>query len=92
MEPATGFFYANLAKSYLDLERLDQAEITVRKALELDPSLAGARDLLGDVFARKGDLRRALEIWEGIPADDSNDEQLRRKILNAREALEGKQR
>lgn len=92
MEPETANFYANLGKSYLDLDQLEQAEITVHRALELDPSLLGVRDLLGDVCAQKGELRRALEIWESIPAARSVDGQLQRKIRTAREEIEGEQR
>jgi tetratricopeptide (TPR) repeat protein len=51
------------------LERLDQdARAALERALGLDPTLARARELLGLVLYRRGDVLAAVRAYEGLPA------------------------
>jgi tetratricopeptide (TPR) repeat protein len=48
----------------LSLQRLDEAERYLRKALELNPLLTDAVADFGFLFLKRGDLQRAREYFE----------------------------
>lgn len=45
-DPANASLYSNLASKLINLGRLDEAEVNLRKVLELQPAAAGAHNLL----------------------------------------------
>ena len=58
------------ALTYLDKWDLEQAEKTLREAIELDPEYARAWNKLGVVFARRKDLRQAEDCFNQAIALD----------------------
>lgn len=56
--------------AYAD-RRDDDARAELERALSLDPKLASARQLLGQVFHRKGDLLSAIRVYESLAADST---------------------
>jgi tetratricopeptide (TPR) repeat protein len=53
----------NLGFTYLKLGRLEDAEKTIIETLSINPSRAIAWGTLGDVFAQKGDINRAVACF-----------------------------
>lgn len=86
IDPNAGFYQANLSRAYYDLERYSEARAAVHRALHIDPSLAGARETLGDILAAEGDWPQALEAWESIQQREASP-QLVQKIARARSQL-----
>lgn len=85
-------FHESLARALLVQELYDEAEASLRRALELAPELASSHLLLGRLYARTGRrseavaaLRRAAELRPGSPAVRELGEQL----LAAGERREG---
>jgi hypothetical protein len=58
--------------AYAD-RRDDEAKSEVDRALALDPKLAAARQLLGQVLHRKGDLLGAIRVYEMLAKDTAAD-------------------
>lgn len=83
LDRETGFYQANLSRGYFDLKKLEKSRQAARRALQIDPSLSGAHETLGDIYASEQQLQKALEQWELIPAENIS-KQLREKIENAR--------
>lgn len=62
--PHEARLYLVMGKINQAAERLADAEENFRRTLRLDPLLASAHRLLGDVLARRGRLVEAVEWWE----------------------------
>ncbi len=62
--PHEASLYLVMGKINQAAERLADAEENFRRTLRLDPLLASAHRLLGDVLARRGRLVEAVEWWE----------------------------
>ena len=56
--------YSNLAGTYMSAGRLDEAETTMRKLLELSGTRYGARGQLGNVLLLQGKPASAKELFE----------------------------
>ncbi len=54
LSPAEPFGWTKLGETYLQLERLDDAEAALRKAVSLSPNFSTARSMLGLALIRKG--------------------------------------
>lgn len=69
--------------AYAD-RRDDDAKSELARALSLDPKLAGAQQLLGQVLHRNGDLLGAIHVYEGLvtrtPADTAALDRWRREF------------
>ncbi|HWP03834.1 MAG TPA: tetratricopeptide repeat protein [Gemmatimonadaceae bacterium] len=79
----------NMAIAYTRLSRHDEAMRCYRRALEIDPGLAGAHYGLAFLLLRRGDrdgAARHLEAFLSAPPDGPDSE---RWIAHARETLEG---
>jgi tetratricopeptide (TPR) repeat protein len=70
---------ANLAVAYLQLDRLDEAERELRRALEMDPKMADAWTNLGSLLLRRESFeesarasRQALELNPGFAMAANN--------------------
>jgi tetratricopeptide (TPR) repeat protein len=63
-----------LARYYLGIRALDQAERWAKRAIEVNPrAQRSAQQLLGDVLCQRGQMKEAREIWLssfGLKADD----------------------
>src|SRR5579863_1415341 len=58
----TAHTYAWLARTYLHLHRVPEAEAAARKATETDKELANAQTALAEVYFREGKLAEASEL------------------------------
>jgi tetratricopeptide (TPR) repeat protein len=58
--------------AYAD-RRDDDAKAALNRALSLDPKLAAARQLMGRVLHRKGDLLEAIRTYESLARDSAAD-------------------
>ncbi|MEO8256745.1 MAG: tetratricopeptide repeat protein [Acidobacteriota bacterium] len=71
------------------LERRDEdATRALDRALALDPRLADARTLLGEIRYRSGDLAGAIGVYERIVADAPDDERHRETLARWRREAE----
>ena len=86
IDPQAGFYQANLSRGYYDLTRYEDALTAVRRALEIDPALAGARETLGDIHAAEGNWTSALEAWTASSQQNVSP-QLEQKMAQARSQL-----
>lgn len=64
LDPNNGAYLDSLGWVYYRLNKLDEAESYLRKALERVSRDPTVRDHLGDVFAKKGMLKEAIAQWE----------------------------
>ncbi len=64
MDPREPRAWQMCGEVLITLQQLDQAEHYLRKALELNPTLADACADFGFVYLRRGDFRRANEFFE----------------------------
>jgi tetratricopeptide (TPR) repeat protein len=68
-----GCFFNNLGNSYVDVGNLEQAQIALERAVEINPSLAESRTNLGNVYLKKGRIEDAMSQYEAAlqinPAD-----------------------
>jgi Tfp pilus assembly protein PilF len=65
--------YTNLARLYIQQDRLDEAFDSVQKAIEIQPRLAMAYNLRGQVYEKKNNLGEAVASYEAavkiVPED-----------------------
>ncbi|HSB15754.1 MAG TPA: tetratricopeptide repeat protein [Bryobacteraceae bacterium] len=64
LDPNNGAYLDSLGWVYYRLDRLDEAEKHLRRALERVSRDPTVRDHLGDVLAKKGQLKDAIGQWE----------------------------
>ena len=88
--PGEAPLWANIARAYRDLGHIGQARRAASKALEVDPTLDGAREVLGDVYSLEGKLERALENWKRAAQARPGEAGLVAKIERAERVLESK--
>lgn len=86
LDQQTGFYQANLSRGYFDLKELEKSRQAAQRALQIDSSLSGAHETLGDIYASQNNLKKALEQWQHIPSENTSP-QLREKIEDARRRL-----
>ncbi len=90
--PQQAPLWANVARAYRDLGQAEQARRTAAKALAIDSTLHGAREILGDAYFLDGALEKALENWRRVAETTSGDTALTAKIERAERELEGRMR
>ena len=81
LEPYNGAFLDSLGWAYYKRNQLDQAELTLRKAVERESHDPTIREHLGDVLAKQGRVELAVIEWEkslnewhrSLPADLEED-------------------
>jgi tetratricopeptide (TPR) repeat protein len=81
LEPYNGAFLDSLGWAYYKQNKLDQAELTLRKAVERESHDPTIRAHLGDVLAKQGHMELAVIEWEkslnewhrSLPADLEED-------------------
>jgi tetratricopeptide (TPR) repeat protein len=76
-EPRRATLHLGLAAVALLEGRDDAAEPALRRALELDPDVPQARQLLGRVLYRRGDLAGAIRTYETFVAANPDDTEAR---------------
>lgn len=64
-------YYGNLGLFYILNNQLEKAEKITLEALEFNPSDAGIRDNLGYIYYKKGEIDKALEVYEKLFEDTS---------------------
>ena len=80
-DPYNGAYLDSLGWTYYKESKLDQAELTLRKALERESHDPTIRGHLGDVLAKQGRMELAVAEWEksltewhrSLPADMEED-------------------
>ena len=90
--PIQAPLWANLARAYRDLGQAAQARRAAAKALAIDSTLHGAREILGDAYFLDGALEKALENWRRTAETTPSDTALAAKIERAERALESRPR
>jgi len=81
LEPYNGAYLDSLGWAYYKQNKLDQAELTLRKAVERESHDPTIREHLGDVLAKQGRTELAVAEWEkslnewhrALPADLEED-------------------
>ena len=74
-DPRYAGAYFRLGSCYLHLERLDEAEVKLRMAVELDPSKLDYRLTLGQCLGNAGSWPEAHEVFEAINAAEVPEDQ-----------------
>jgi arylsulfatase A-like enzyme/Tfp pilus assembly protein PilF len=73
LDPANALAYENMGAAQLRAHDMASAEASLRKALQLDPNLAGAHTALGVVLASTGRKAEAIEAFKrGAALGDAN--------------------
>ena len=90
--PTQAPLWANVARAYRDLGQAGQARRTAAKALAIDSTFHGAREILGDAYFLDGALEQALENWRRVAETTPSDTALATKIERAERALESRPR
>lgn len=78
--PRTADAYVGLATAYADLGRLDEAEKTLRLALDVDPANGQVRYNLGEIARIRGDIPRARASYEAALADPVTRDRARARL------------
>lgn len=65
--------YAWLARMQIQMNKPDEAELSAKKALELNPTLPTAQSAMGEVYYRQGKLLDAQELFRKIVLADKKD-------------------
>ena len=90
--PTQAPLWANVARAYRDLGQAEQARRTAAKALAIDSTFHGAREILGDAYFLDGALENALENWRRAAETTPSDTALAAKIERAERTLESRPR
>ena len=72
--PATRLAWQNLGTTQLQARDVKSAETSLRRAIQIDPSLAGAYTALGVVLAQTGRRDEAIAAWKRALELDPSDE------------------
>ncbi len=72
-DPKNGIAYENIGIAKLQARDFGGAEASLRKAIDVDPSLAGAYTALGVVFARTNRRDDAIAAWQRAVSIDAGD-------------------
>jgi len=64
LDSANALAYQNLGAAQLQAKDYKTAEASLRRAVQLDPSLAGAYTALGVVLATTGRKAEAIDVWK----------------------------
>ena len=67
-DPKNALAYQNLGMVQLQARDVKNAEVSLRRAIDLDPSLAAAHTALGVLFATTGRKAEAIAAWEKAAA------------------------
>ncbi len=91
MDPYNGAYLDSLGWVYFKLDRLDEAEVNLKRAARLieDPTIF---DHLGDLYIELGQLETALQYYErGVRvATDEEFQRLQRKVAELKQRLSSK--
>ncbi|MYA21837.1 MAG: tetratricopeptide repeat protein [Gemmatimonadetes bacterium] len=90
--PKQAPLWANVARAYSDLGQAEQTRRAAAKALAIDSTLHGAREILGDAYFLDGALEKALANWRRVAETTPSDTALGAKIERAERALESRSR
>jgi tetratricopeptide (TPR) repeat protein len=93
-EPGNGAYLDSLGWAYFRLNKLDEAETYLKRAMEQTKRDPAIHDHLAEVYAKKGNLKEAIMHWEialkewesGAPADLDQTEyaKVQKKLERAR--------
>lgn len=73
IDPKNGIAHENIGIAKMQAQDFAGAEASLRKAIDVDPSLAGAYTALGVVFARTNRKSDAITAWQRAVAIDAGD-------------------
>ncbi len=77
IEPRNSSYLDSLGWAYYKLDRLDEAELYLRKASRFNATSVTILEHLGDVFRKRGKLEEAKQVWQkaltlSLNSDDSD--------------------
>ncbi len=77
IEPRNSSYLDSLGWAYYKLDRLDEAELYLRKASRFNATSVTILEHLGDVFRKRGKLDEAKQVWQkaltlSLNSDDSD--------------------
>ena len=90
--PKQAPLWANVARAYRDWGQAEQARRAAAKALAIDSTLHGAREILGDAYFIDGALEKAIGNWRRVAETTLGDSALAAKIERAERMLESRLR
>jgi tetratricopeptide (TPR) repeat protein len=68
-----GCFFNNLGNSYVDVGKVEQAQVALERAVEINPLLAESRTNLGNIYLKKERVKDAINQYQAAlqinPAD-----------------------
>jgi hypothetical protein len=91
-DPRNARLQLGAATAALMLRRDDEAKRALDRALALDPKLARAESLMGQLLRRTGDLPAAIRVYEKLTAETPNDAEARATLERWRRELELQQK
>jgi len=68
LSPSYEMAWSNMAADYVDLSKPAEAERAAKKALEINPKRYQAWNTLGTLAAKRGDNKRAVELFKNALA------------------------
>ena len=78
-----GCFFNNLGNSYMDIGNLDQALLALKRATEINPSLAESRTNLGNVYLKLGQIDDAIYQYQKALDINPDDAKTHNNLGNA---------
>jgi len=87
IEPDNGYFVDSLGWAYFKKGLYDEALLNLKKASLLTQNDPVIFDHLGDAYFMKGNYREAISSWEKSLEIDPHNEQIKKKIEEARKNL-----
>lgn len=81
LDPDSGAYLDSLGWALYRLDRLDEAERTLRRALEKEGKNAVMLDHLGDVMKKRGSVTDALGFWKRALTGEDDDSELDRALV-----------
>jgi tetratricopeptide (TPR) repeat protein len=84
LDPAESSYFVNLARSYVDDQRVQHARLALERALDIDPGCADAHASLALLCHQSGDHLRALHHAREALAEEPENAVMKR-LLNALE-------
>jgi len=83
-DQAEAFYYFNMAKAYQQDKLFDKAIENYNLAINANPELEGAYNMLGLIYAEKGDYKNSVEVFKKYLnfSDSSEEEEVIKQFIN----------
>jgi tetratricopeptide (TPR) repeat protein len=78
-----GCFFNNLGNSYVDVGNIEQAQVALERAVEINPSLAESRTNLGNIYLKKERIEDAISQYQAALQINRSDAKTHNNLGNA---------